>query len=77
MSCVVNAGLMHGPDEVDVSYGSDSWQRLRERLHEFTARELADVAGVSIQYIRAIRNGDAEPSTTIKRSLVSLIIRAG
>ena len=70
----VNAGLIHDHGDVLVGYGSDAWRRLRPRLHEFAARELAEASGVSIRYMRAIRNGATEPSENVKRALASLIV---
>jgi hypothetical protein len=65
----VEKGLIHDASEVELSYGSDEWERFRSRLHNFPARQLAAVAGVSVRSIRFYRAG-REPSDELKQRLL-------
>ncbi len=69
----VNSGLIHDPDEVVANYGSNSWRHIRERLQNYTARELAEATGKSVRYIKAIRNGRSDPSRQVKERLTAFL----
>jgi hypothetical protein len=71
----VDAGIIHDSSEVTIAYGSDEWDRLKHRLHDFPARKLADVAGVSVRSIKHYRAG-REPSRPVKERLLEFFRRA-
>jgi len=71
----VDARSIHDPDEVTVSYRSDEWERLKGRLHDYPATELARVGGVSVRSIKHYRAG-REPRRAVKRRLLAFVRRS-
>mgnify|MGYP006281429247 CR=1 FL=1 len=75
----VQNGLVHDWDEVVESYGllGTSWwdREILPRLKGLKASELAEVAGVSVRHIKAIRNGGSEGSPSLRRKLVLAVFR--
>lgn len=70
----IEAGLVHDADEISVTYGSDEWETLKHRLHDFPARRLANVAGVDVRSIRFYRAG-REPTSRAKQRLLDFFRR--
>jgi len=72
----VDQGLVHDKADVSVTYGSDEWDRLKGGLHDFSAAELARVAGVDPRMIKYYRAGEKEPRAAVKRRLIEFFRRA-
>lgn len=70
----VEKGLIHNPNEVAISYGSNEWnEETREELKMYTAHDVAEAVGVSPRWVKAIRNGEGNPSESLKMALLRFL----
>ena len=73
----VETGVLHDAKEAVQHYGGTEglWEWTLAQMHRFTADELGRTGGVSVRYVKMIRNRRRKPSGDVKERLIRWVVR--